>query len=92
MVRVLPNNLPYSRFGYSINKKIGKAVVRNRIRRLLKEIIRKVKIVPGFDIVFIARSKSVDVTYFELEKAVLKLLGRANALEISNEKNCTGIN
>jgi len=59
---------------------------------LLKEIIRKVEVIPGYDIVFIARSRSVDVTYFELEKAVLKLLKRANALEINNENNCAGIN
>ena len=55
---VLSNELPYSRFGFSINARIGGAVVRNRLKRRLREAIRlrMATIEPGWDVVFIARS------------------------------------
>jgi ribonuclease P protein component len=49
---------------------------------LLKEILRKVTVVPGYDIVFIARIKAVDVSYQEMEKSVRQLLKRANVLKM----------
>ena len=38
VIKTLPNKLEFSRYGFSVAKEIGKAVVRNRVRRLLKEI------------------------------------------------------
>lgn len=50
-----PNDLPYSRMGLVVGRKCGKAVVRNRIKRLLRESFRLEcdKFPPGFDLVFI---------------------------------------
>jgi len=62
------NNLDYHRLGFSISKKIGKAVVRNRIRRLIKEAMRKIILDFPFnsDFIFIAKKTAQDVTLNDL--------------------------
>jgi len=71
------------RMGVSVSKKLGNAVVRNRMRRVLKEIVRhnKDKIVPHIDFILIARMPSVSMTSKELEKSVLHLLRKAKLLK-----------
>jgi ribonuclease P protein component len=74
----LPNGLEKNRVGFSISKKIGKAVVRNKIRRRLKEIIRlENNLKEGYDLVFIARKPVVELDYRGLEKNVKRLLKKA---------------
>ena len=80
MLRAMPNNLPHSRCGFSVSKSIGKAVVRNRVKRLLREVIRLTQIKPGWDIVLIARPKSAEASYAELKKMIENLLSRAQIL------------
>ena len=57
LVLLRPNGLPRARIGITVTKKIGKAVSRNRIKRLVREFFRKNKhILPnGRDMVVIAR-------------------------------------
>jgi len=81
VIKMLPNSLKTTRVGFSVTKEIGGAVVRNRVKRLLKEIARAVNIKPGWDIVFIARRKIVDADFHQLNKAVMDLLRRADLLE-----------
>ena len=92
IIKFLANNLEFSRYGFSVNKPVGKAVVRNRVRRLLKEIIRSMLIKQGWDIVFIARQGAVDADYHQLKKSVEKLLIRADLLLNKNEAFSTGVN
>ena len=65
-----------NRLGITVSAKIGGAVQRNRIRRRLKEIYRlnEDKLKTGFDIVFVARGRSRNAGYKELESSVLRLL------------------
>jgi ribonuclease P protein component len=79
---VLANELPYSRFGFSINARIGGAVIRNRIKRRLREIIRlrMETIVPGWDVVLIARRPILCADYHQLDVACARLLRRAHLL------------
>lgn len=84
MLRAMPNGLPLSRCGFSVGKNIGKAVVRNRVKRLLREIVRLTPIKPGWDIVLIARSKSSVAQFADLKKIIENLLSRAQILNNAN--------
>ena len=69
----LPNRRKVSRLGITVSTKVGKAVVRNQIRRRLKEIYRsqEVNMLPGFDIVIVARVKASGASYQSLERDFL---------------------
>lgn len=72
------NGLPRNRFGMSVKKALGNAVVRNRIRRRIREVLRlhREEIVPGWDVV-IHPSRSVAALEFtKLEAELLALLPR----------------
>lgn len=75
----LPNNLEYTRFGFSIGKKVGKAVIRNRYKRILREICRlnKKDVMDGFDCVIIARPRIVGQDYQAVEKSFSYLIAKA---------------
>jgi ribonuclease P protein component len=69
------NRSPANKLGLTVSTKLGKAVVRNRIRRRFKEIYRlnEEKFTPGIDIVIVARAKSRNARYRELEADFLSL-------------------
>jgi len=81
----LPNQLPYSRFGFTASKRIGKAVTRNRARRRMREAVRlrMKEIKPGWDLVFIARKPIVHATFQEIQAATEQLLAQADLLNPS---------
>lgn len=72
-------NVKLNRLGVSISKKVGKSVVRNRIRRLIYEVYRLNlhKLKDGYDIVFIARNGSKDKMYSEVEKSIINLFNKS---------------
>ena len=80
VVKAIANQLDFSRFGFSVNRGVGKAVVRNHVRRLLKEIARVEPIKPGWDIVFIARPNAASIDFHVLKRSMDKLLSRARLL------------
>lgn len=71
------------RLGVSASKKIGNAVVRNRMRRMVKEIVRHMedRIIPQTDLILIVRKPATAMTLREMEKSVLHVLKRAGLLK-----------
>lgn len=79
----LVNDIGTIRVGYSVGKRLGNAVTRNHIRRLLKEsfrsVARKVSS-PDMDIVWIARGPAVDGSLIQFMEDMEKLLDKAGLL------------
>lgn len=67
----LPNNRGWTRVGFTVSTKVGNSVVRNRIRRRLREIFRKRRgeLPVGIDLVLVARASAADADFDELSRA-----------------------
>jgi ribonuclease P protein component len=79
----LPNEMDKSRFAVAAGRSIGKAVQRNRAKRILRETLRPLipSMASGWDIVLLARKPLTTAAYPEIEAALKTLLSRANLLE-----------
>ena len=77
------NGKDYNRIGISVNRKVGKSVVRNRVKRLIKEAYRKYadRIDKGYDLVVVARSDTANAGYHDIEMWMKNLLIRHKLLE-----------
>ena len=83
VMKALPNGLSISRYGFSVSHRIGKAVVRNQVKRRLREIMRTTPLKTGWDIVFIARASSV-TSFPDLRQSAVGLLSRGSLLAEAN--------
>lgn len=81
------NHLQENRVGITVGKKLGHAVVRNRVRRRLREVYRlnEHRFAPGWDIVVVARTRCIDADFGKLTKAYLSLAEKAGILRPASE-------
>ena len=81
VIRYLANGSDLSRFGFLVNKRIGNAAQRNKIRRRLREVVRLTSVKAGWDALIIVRRGAGSANYQELKDATDNLLQRANLVE-----------
>lgn len=76
---VAPNTLGHNRYGFVTSRRLGGAVVRNRARRVLREVVRLSTpgLKPGFDMTFVARNAIVGQPYSKVRAALEDLFRRA---------------
>ena len=81
------SRFPRNRTGFTVSKKLGKAVVRNRVRRRLREIVRlnQPKLRQGYDLVVVARQRAVNADYQRLEQDFLRCCGQLCLLREEGE-------
>ena len=74
----LATNAP-TRVGFSVSKRVGGAVERNRVKRRLRESVRRrlAALAPGWDIIITARSGAAQAEYAALDAALTEALTRA---------------
>jgi ribonuclease P protein component len=76
--------LEHSRFGFAIGRRVGNAVIRNRIKRRMRESVRmrlkRHEILAGWDVVLIARRPIRDASFHQVDEAIGLVLRRARLL------------
>ena len=77
------NGCPHNRLGFTVGTKVGKAVLRNRVRRRLREIYRlhEGEFRQGWDLVVVARTRAGELKYGELEAQLLRAAAKLGVLQ-----------
>jgi ribonuclease P protein component len=90
VIKTLPNGLDITRYGLTVSGRVGNAVVRNRVKRRLREILRQINLPPGWDLVIIARNPVVSADFITLGRSIGNLLVRAGLFVGEHEGNSLG--
>ena len=89
VVFVLKNKYKFNRLGLIVKKEIGKAVVRNKIKRRAREAYRQInrKLFQGYDIIIFVKKSVVSSEYFELYSELENLFHKENILFSQRSNN-----
>lgn len=84
----LGNNLAHARLGVTVSKKVGCAVIRNRVKRFVRETFRKNRLLlPAVDLNVIARSEAATMDFHGLERDLLKAFRHIGVSPCSKESH-----
>lgn len=80
---VLPNEEKNIKIGFAVGKKMGSAVTRNRVKRLMREVFRhrKAELKDSVQIIWVARKKLVEADIYTYERIFMRLAKRAGLLK-----------
>ena len=83
VVYCMKNRQGMSRLGVTVSTKLGHAVVRNRVRRRLRELYRlhRAEMLSGYDVIVVARVRAVEMPYAKLERQYLRCLGELGLMK-----------
>jgi ribonuclease P protein component len=75
ILHVLPMSAPRSRLGIAVSKRLGNAVIRNRVKRMIRELFRQYKaaLQPPCDVVFVARRGATEASLEDYVQQFLAL-------------------
>ncbi len=75
VVFAVPNDSGFARLGISVGKAYGRAVQRNRIKRLIREAFRHVRheLPAGIDLIIVPRKENIEPTIFDLQVSIRRL-------------------
>jgi ribonuclease P protein component len=78
VVYIYPSSESFPRLGMAVSKRVGKAVVRNRIKRLIRELFRHHKryFKSPCDVVIVARQRAANASLVDFTRQFLTLLSR----------------
>lgn len=81
VISTLPNGMEHSRFGFAVGRRMGNAVVRNRIKRRMRESVRlrvlRGEVAAGWDVVLIARGAMRVASFHQVDSAIGLMLYRS---------------
>jgi len=92
VLKYLKNNLNLVRAGFVVSQKISKkAVVRNKVKRRLREIVRRnlEKLKPGYDLIFFTKKGIEEKDFWQIKEVVENLFKKAKLFKNYEEKNTT---
>ena len=82
------NTNDYYKFGFSVGKKIGNAVTRNKIKRQVKSILDKIDFKNGFNCIIIVKKGILDKEFIRIQEDIFFAIKKLNLeKEKNNEKN-----
>lgn len=86
-----PNELGVTRVGITASRRVGKAVVRNRVRRRIREALRLryTALARGYDLVVVVRPASAQASWHDLQVALERVLTRARLWTVVPRQSST---
>jgi ribonuclease P protein component len=86
LLNTAPNEVGHNRYGFITGKRLGNAVIRNRVRRLLRESIRSLnpRLRVGYDLVIVAHPAAVGQPLTTIQRTLIELLNQADLLADSD--------
>jgi len=79
-LKALPNQEGTTRYAFRVGRHVGKAVERNRVKRLIREAARAMAALEGWDLILTARAGATSSDFWQIKKALEDVLARARLL------------